>query len=276
MIEFKLKLIYDAMHKMFIILLILIPAISFSQDDPRDILQNSYNILNKKKSVAYKATLRVKFFSGTDTSTHKAYVCLERQPADSIFGARVFLKFGNDWNKIYDLKNVYVLEIKTKKGMRYEPKHNWAIEGNINAGVIWRDFIHPDNILFRLDTANRLKLAGDTLINKTMCWKITINYPDEDEYSDQKRIMCVSKKEYVCLFTSFQTKFQGNYEYNALSLSSVEFDKQNVKEISERIVKEYKVEPYREPTPEEQAEMYRLLDTTSMAPVLKGKIYGSA
>jgi thiol-disulfide isomerase/thioredoxin len=256
--------------------LLLLSGNLFSQDDPYEILQNASLTLNKKKSVGYKAVLAFKSFDG-DTLLRKAYVHIERHPEDTIFGARLFLKFEGGLTEIYDLQNIYQLQPKEQKGTRYNGKMDWAITGNTQARVIWNDFIEPQNIRSRLDTVNKIKLLGDTVINKTRCWRISIRYPDEgDEWTDQKRIMCISKKDYVPLFSSFQIKYQGNYQYDALTIASPEFDKQSAKDIANRILKEYKIEDYKEPTSEEQAEMYRLLDTNALAPLLKGKIYGSA
>ncbi|HLP14249.1 MAG TPA: TlpA disulfide reductase family protein [Flavobacteriales bacterium] len=266
------------MKNIFVLLLIVAQScLLHAQDDPHEVLQNAYATLNKKKSVGYKATLRMKMFDNADTLERKAWVHIERNTTDTMFGARLFLNFTGGNTQIYDLQNIYQLSPKEQKGTRYPAKLDWAINGNVNARVVWSDFIEPQNILNRLDTANKIKLLGDTLIHKTKCWKIAIRYPDEDdEWTDQKRIMCISKKDYVPVFTSFQIKYQGNYQYDALTITAVEFDKQKATDLAERVLKNYTIEDYKEPTPEEQAEMYRLLDTNTLAPVLKGKIYGSA
>lgn len=269
------------MHKFSLFLLsFFFVCHSFGQESPEAVLRKSAAFFNSKKSVSCKVISRMKFFNNNDTSSYAASLKLERIPEDSIFGARFSIS-NNEFDKIYDLTNIYILEKKDKKGTKYFPHkgQDWPINGNLTSGTLWNDFIEPSRILSRIDSVNKLELLKDTVIDKAKCYKVAIHYPDESEdgeaYTDQKRIMCINKKTYNVVYTSFQIKFQGNFQFNELIISDAVFDKLSKDCFSSKLLNGYEIEDYKEQSAEEIAELYKLLDSNSVAPILKGELYGS-
>ncbi len=228
--------------------LIVITACSSEKPTAEEIARRVADNYSAHQSISYDVEYRFKFFSSDDTNSVDAKCIQIRDPQDSIVNAAIWYGKDPDWDKFYIDGSKFSIQ-HTKK-MIYEtvcPSKGW-LGGNWDDGLIRINFLDPEKIVSAVSDTLHQVAVSDTAIDGRDFWRIDVDYPDDEDYSEMLKSYFVSKTENVIEKIRFKAKFQGNYQYNEWNLSNIKFDKYHKEHMAEKLEEakklDYKYELY--------------------------------
>jgi thiol-disulfide isomerase/thioredoxin len=228
----------------------------------------------KHQSLAYNAVLRFKIFDSDDTSTMKATFYLFRVPGDSLHHGRI-MATSDSITTLYDLDRIYRIDQRSKKIIVFEDpsKYREYVTPGFVRDMFWSSFLQaaPDyDPLSEMDSVTIIP-EHDATINNRTCTAIKIKYPDMEGFSDDETTMFYDRATKIRIQLTHRVKFQGNYQYSKLTISSWAFDTIQPEFFSiDKLAKGYIMETYQEST---TSDYDQLLAIGTHAPLLNGKFY---
>jgi thiol-disulfide isomerase/thioredoxin len=258
------------MKYVLFILTLAIASPAFSQYSAQEILTLASKSMAIRNSVTYKADCLYKFFDGDDTTAFSSEVKLLKDVQDSIFGGYITYNMSDTMYKFYDLQGIYVVNTKSKKIERFDPHKGeyWAMTGNIRHNLVWEYFMEPEKLYKQANGRAKLSLLADTILSGIDCYRVRLDYPDDEEYSDQKYTICVTKTDKVPILRYWHIRHQGNYQYSSISISDYRFNTLRPGDFAaDEKHRKYKVDTFvRKPDPP-------MLAKGTNAPAIKGQHY---
>lgn len=258
------------MKYLFLILTVVIAQPALSQNTAQEILTLASKSMAIRNSVSYRADCLYKFFDGDDTIAFSSEVKLLKNVQDSIFGGYIRYDIADTMYKYYDMYGIYVVNTKSKKTERFDPHKGeyWAMTGNIRHNMVWEYFMEPEKLYKQANGRAKLSLLADTILSGIDCYRVRLDYPDEEEYSDQKYTICVTKTDKVPVLRYWHIRHQGNYQYSSICISDYRFNTLRPGDFTaDEKHKKYKVDTFvRKPDPP-------MLAKGTNAPAIKGKHY---
>ncbi len=243
---------------------------TFSQPTAKEVLILASKSMSIRHSVTYKADCLYKFFDGDDTIAFSSEVKLLKDVRDSIFGGYIRYHMSDTMYKFYDLQGIYVVNTKSRKTERFNPHKGeyWAMTGNTRHNLVWEYFMEPERLYKNAHGEAKLSLLADTVLSGIDCYKVRLDYPDDEEYSDRRYTICVTKADKVPILRYWQIRHQGNYQYSSINISDYRFNTLRPGDFAAgEKHRKYKVDTFvRKPEPP-------LLSKGIAAPAIKGKHY---
>lgn len=214
------------MKYLLVILSLALASHAFSQPTAQEVLILASKSMSIRNSVRYKADCLYKFFDDNDTIAFSGNVLLLKDAQDTIFGGYIRYDTADTLYKYYDRHGIYIVNTKSNKIDRFDPHKGeyWAMTGNIKHELVWTYFLKPERLYKNAHGEARLSLLADTVLSGIDCYKVRLDYPDDEEYSDHKYTICVAKTDKVPLLRYWQLKYQGNYQYSSIYVSDYEFN----------------------------------------------------
>lgn len=214
------------MKYLLVILALTVANPTFSQTNAKDVLILASKSMSIRNSVTYKADCLYKFFDGDDTIAFSGEVKLLKDVQDTIFGGYIRYDVADTVYKYYDLYGIYIVNTKSKKTVRYNPHNDeyWAMTGNIRHDLVWEYFMEPERLYKQAQGSAKLSLLADTVLSGIDCYKVRLDYPDDEEYSDRRYTICVTKTDKVPILRYWQIKYQGNYQYRSIHVKEYKFN----------------------------------------------------
>ena len=175
------------MTKTLLFILLFFINVSFGQENyPKSILSRSYKIIKDKKYVGYEAVYKIKFFGNADTSIFRSNVSLLKNKSDTIFGGSFWFSINNTEYKFYDFHKIYDVSKNERKVTVYDPYkgERSIISGSAASGVIGQFFFKPAKLNDLCNSSNKLSIGNDTNVNHVNCYRIEVDFPDEDDFTN--------------------------------------------------------------------------------------------
>lgn len=214
------------MKKSFFILsaLLLASATVSAQPDAEEILRKSHEKLSKEKNISYTGAMLFKFFN-QDTAYHfRGNVWLQRAPKDTNYGGKIFFATDDTSYKLYDLKKFFIVNSKEKKVEILQPAKGEQYSGLDNR-MILNDFLEPERIANRINGKNKIFLGSDSVIKGLETWRVIVQLPNDNEYTDMQWTFFINKEDFVPILTKSKIKFLGDYQLADLGLDKYSFEK---------------------------------------------------
>ncbi len=258
------------MKYLFVAAFCLLSSPANAQYTAQEILTMASKSMSIRSSVQYQANCLYKFFDGDDTMAFSGAVQLLKDARDSIFGGYVRYQMFDTLYKLYDLHGIYAVNTKSRKIDRFDPHKGeyWAMTGNIRHNMVWEYFLEPEKLYKQAHGTAKLTLLADTMLSGIECYKVRLEYPDEEEFSDRNYTICVTKHDKVPILRYWHIKHQGNYQYSSIMVTNCRFNSLRPADFTiDAKHRKYKIDTFkREPPPE-------LLSRGTTAPAIKGQHY---
>ncbi|MBW7914604.1 MAG: TlpA family protein disulfide reductase [Taibaiella sp.] len=258
------------MKYLLVILSLAIANTAFSQPTAKEVLILASKSMSIRNSVTYKADCLYKFYDDDDTLSFSSEVKLLKEVRDTIFGGYIRYDAADTLYKYYDLHGIYIVNTKGKKIDRFDPHKGeyWALTGNIKHELVWTYFLEPERLYKNAHGDAKLSLLADTVLSGIDCYKVRLDYPDDEEYSEHRYTICVTKADKVPVLRYWQIKNQGNYQYSAIHITDYKFNTLKPGDFTaDEKHRKYKVDTFvRKPPPPPLAK-------GTEAPAIKGQHY---
>lgn len=259
------------MRYLLFILAIVITQPAFSQYSAQEILTLASKSMAIRKSVNYYTDCEFKFFDSDDTIRFSGEVQLMKEARDSIFGGYISYTMLDTLHKLYDLNSIYIVNTQSKKTTVFDPhvkKESWVMTGNTHHHRVWEYFLEPDKLYRQAHGISTPVLQPDTIVAGRDCYRVMLDYPDDEEYTDHKITICVTKDDKVPILNYRKIKYQGNYQYSSFRVGKYKFNTLNPTDFTiDDAHKKFPVDTFKMP---EQPE---LLAKGTDAPAIKGQHY---
>lgn len=258
------------MKYLLVLLALVVTNPGFGQTTAKEILILASKSMSIRNSVTYKADCLYKFFDDDDTIAFSSEVKLLKDVRDTIFGGYISYDAADTVYKYYDLHGIYVVNTKSRKNERFDPHKGeyWAMTGNVRHDLVWEYFMEPEKLYKQAHGRAKLSLLADTVLSGSDCYKVRLDYPNEEEYSEHRYTICITKTDKVPILRYWQIKYQGNYQYSAIHITDYKFNTLKPGDFTaDEKHRKYKVDTFvRTPPPP-------LLAKGTEAPAIKGQHY---
>jgi thiol-disulfide isomerase/thioredoxin len=244
---------------------------SHAQQSAKQIIDAVHQSVLKKQTVQYKAHIRFKFFDHDDTSDYDGSVYLKRIAKDTFFGGLIRFSTVDTFYRLYDGKKIYWVNNAQKTVTSFNPLkgETWGMDGNISYRLVWKGFIEPKSIEELTAKENRLTLLADTVIKGKDCYRLKIELPDEDGFTENTLVLAITKADSLPVYKVNTVRFQGTYQYSQFAMDEYDFAAvPAMKFSSKQIPKGYKITAYKQ-----QKEDSKTIAIGTIAPQVSGNNY---
>ena len=218
-------------------------------------LRNLIFNFSENTSISYSLDYKMKYFDYPDTINTKSSEIIIREKSDSLFGGYIWhhrKDSTTDYIKYYDLTSFYIIDNKTKKVTRFNPKEPilYGFTGNFDGDLLNTYFLKYNGLYkFIEDSIYNAKISK----NKESL-SLKVFHPDEVDVKNKWKEIYFDDTKNAINKIVFRAELDSLYQYNEWNLSAIKFNNYTAKDLADKFVlltKNYEFTEYQSPSKEE-------------------------